>query len=59
VGGGKEGVGGRGGEMIQTLYAHMNKIKIRIKENLKKRKLKKKDRCEAHSHNLTYVESCR
>jgi hypothetical protein len=27
VGGGKVGVG-EGGEMIQTLYAHMNKIKI-------------------------------
>jgi hypothetical protein len=34
VGGGrwiKEGVG-EGGEMTQTLYAHMNKIKIKKKE---------------------------
>jgi hypothetical protein len=23
------GVGGKGGEMTQTLYAHMNKIKIK------------------------------
>jgi hypothetical protein len=27
--GGKRGGGGQGGEMIQTLYAHMNKIKIK------------------------------
>jgi hypothetical protein len=25
-------VGGKGGEMTQTLYAHMNKIKIKKKE---------------------------
>jgi hypothetical protein len=30
----REGGGGKGGEMTQTLYAHMNKIKIKI--NLKK-----------------------
>jgi hypothetical protein len=24
--------GGKGGEMTQTLYAHMNKIKIKIKQ---------------------------
>jgi hypothetical protein len=29
VGGGKGGGAGRWGEMTQTLYAHMNKIKIR------------------------------
>jgi hypothetical protein len=28
VGGGKEGAGGKGVEMTQTLYAHMNKRKI-------------------------------
>jgi hypothetical protein len=27
----KGGYGGKGGEMTQTLYAHMNKIKIKIK----------------------------
>jgi hypothetical protein len=26
--GGKGGVRGKGGEMTQTMYAHMNKIKI-------------------------------
>jgi hypothetical protein len=26
---GRGGLGGRGGEMTQTLYAHMNKIKIK------------------------------
>jgi murein DD-endopeptidase MepM/ murein hydrolase activator NlpD len=46
-GGLREGVGGKrrggekGGEMTQTLYAHMNKIKIK-----KKQKLKKKSRQE-------------
>jgi hypothetical protein len=34
----REGVG-EGGEMTQTLYAHMNKIKI------KKKKRKKKSTC--------------
>jgi hypothetical protein len=29
--GGKGGGGGKGGEMTQTLYAHMNKIKIKKK----------------------------
>jgi hypothetical protein len=29
VGGCKGGGGGKGGEMTQTLYAHMNKIKIK------------------------------
>jgi hypothetical protein len=29
-GGGGGGRGGTGGEMTQTLYAHMNKIKIKI-----------------------------
>jgi hypothetical protein len=27
------GVGGKGGEMTQTLYAHMNKIKIKKKNS--------------------------
>jgi hypothetical protein len=30
--GGKRGGKGKGGEMTQTLYAHMNKIKIKKKE---------------------------
>jgi hypothetical protein len=30
--GGKRGGGGKGGEMTQTLYAHMNKIKIKKKD---------------------------
>jgi hypothetical protein len=30
-GGEREEVGEKGVEMIQTLYAHMNKIKIKIK----------------------------
>jgi hypothetical protein len=29
VEGGKGGAGGKGGEMTQTMYAHMNKIKIK------------------------------
>jgi GTPase involved in cell partitioning and DNA repair len=29
--GGKGGDGGKGGEMTQTVYAHMNKIKIKKK----------------------------
>jgi hypothetical protein len=33
--GGKGRGGGKGGEMTQTLYAHMNKIKIKKKINLK------------------------
>jgi hypothetical protein len=31
--GGKGGGGGRGGEMTQALYAHMNNKKIKIKKN--------------------------
>jgi hypothetical protein len=30
----RECAGGKGGEMTQTLYAHMNKIKIKKKERL-------------------------
>jgi hypothetical protein len=30
--GGKGGGGGRGGEMTQALYAHMNNKKIKIKK---------------------------
>jgi hypothetical protein len=30
---GREGMGERGGEMTQTLYAHMNKIKILKKDS--------------------------
>jgi hypothetical protein len=30
--GGAKGGGGKGGEMTQTLYAHMNKIKIKKKK---------------------------
>jgi hypothetical protein len=29
----REGAGGRRGEMTQSLYAHMNKIKIKKKKN--------------------------
>jgi hypothetical protein len=32
--GGKGGDGGKWGEMTQTLYAHMNKIKITKKERI-------------------------
>jgi hypothetical protein len=31
--GGKGGGGGKGGEMTQALYAHMNKIKIKKKRD--------------------------
>jgi hypothetical protein len=34
--GGKGGGGGRGGEMTQALYAHMNNKKIKIKKKTKK-----------------------
>jgi hypothetical protein len=33
-GGCKEGGGGKGGEMTQTLYVHMNKIKIKNKTKM-------------------------
>jgi hypothetical protein len=35
-------VGGKGGEMTQTLYAHMNKIKIKEEESFASEEIKEK-----------------
>jgi hypothetical protein len=51
VGVGAKG-GGKGGEMTQTIYAHMNKIKI------KKKKIKLTNICHLHGHQAETLQFC-